>query len=337
MPIVKRVPLALSLVALILSAVPARAVIVFPDPGRNLESTTPDPYNLGSLEGQYGNFTATPISADYAITAAHVSSADPVVLINGTYYHVAETIKSSDSDLQLLRIDGTSNSTGTTILDPNARFSSYAPIYSSGNELNDLNIIVFGRGVGRGAEVTLDNTPKGWLWDYNQNDHALSWGLNTVSQIIPNATDGQTQLGDLIAFNFTKDGCTLAANDSGGGVFINDHGVWKLAGINFGVDGPYYVKDSNGNYQPVFSNSGGLAALYDQSGYYVKDGNNYIPVSGPQSSYATRLASASNLAFLSRYVPVPEPGSLTLLAFGAVLIGGVGRRWAKGRGDRIAA
>jgi len=47
----------------------------------------------------------------------------------------------------------------------------------------------------------------------------------------------------LLKLTFSRNGLTnegaLSGGDSGGGVFINDSGKWKLAGINYLVDGPF--------------------------------------------------------------------------------------------------
>ncbi|HEY0370177.1 MAG TPA: hypothetical protein VGC85_11315, partial [Chthoniobacterales bacterium] len=71
--------------------------------------------------------------------------------------------------------------------------------------------------------------------------------------------------------------------DSAGAAFINDSGVWKLAGINYAVDGPFYV-DNQGN--GAFN-----AALFDTSGFYGYDGAHFVPSSGPSALYPTRISS----------------------------------------------
>jgi hypothetical protein len=308
------------LAALLLAAAPARAVIVIGNGDGSGRNPVPDPNNLSQFEGLYAQFTATAIAPSYAIVAKHTGTAIPVVEFNGTFYHIAQEISSPNSDLKILRIDGSSTSTGT-IIDPNARIPTFAPLYTAGNELADSNLTIFGRGVGKGAVVP----GQGWQWS-TTTDGLLSWGTNNVAAVLLNQFDTSTHpptpLGDLIQFNFTNTGNnvgTLAQNDSGGGVFILDHGTWKLAGVNFGVDGPYFVKNPDGSFSMAFPSSAGFAALYDTTGFYLQnDTGGFDPATGPQGSYATRIASTSNLAFISAVtgIAVPEPSSLILLGLG---------------------
>jgi hypothetical protein len=82
----------------------------------------------------------------------------------------------------------------------------------------------------------------------------------------------------------------LSGGDSGGAVFIEDGAVWKLAGINYAVDGHFY---------PDTSGTGAFdAALFDARGYYYSDGGNpptYTQIAGPDpvpsGFYATRVSS----------------------------------------------
>ena len=78
--------------------------------------------------------------------------------------------------------------------------------------------------------------------------------------------------------------------DSGGAVFLQDGGVWKLAGINYAVDGPFYT-DATGN-------GSFFGALFDARDFYVSDGGNpptYTLITGanavPTGFYSTRVSS----------------------------------------------
>jgi hypothetical protein len=82
--------------------------------------------------------------------------------------------------------------------------------------------------------------------------------------------------------------CHFSVGDSGGAVFMEVAGVWKLAGINYGVDG-YFYTDSSGGGQF-------LAALFNAQGYYYSDGAtppNYVQIAVPTPTgfYATRISS----------------------------------------------
>src|SRR5258707_1817984 len=79
----------------------------------------------------------------------------------------------------------------------------------------------------------------------------------------------------------------LSVGDCGGGLFIKDAGVWKLAGINYEVDGPYNTS-TNG--------SGFNAAIFDKGGLYTESAgvwvlNPDLRTDSPGAFYATRIAA----------------------------------------------
>ncbi len=83
---------------------------------------------------------------------------------------------------------------------------------------------------------------------------------------------------------------TFSVGDSGGAAFIKEAATWKLAGIHYSVDGPYYVD--------VAGNGGFNGALFDSRGLYVSDEGsppNYVLISGPTAVpagyYSTRVSS----------------------------------------------
>ena len=91
----------------------------------------------------------------------------------------------------------------------------------------------------------------------------------------------------------------LSNGDSGGGEFILDGGVWKLAGINFTADSPY---SANSSGTGSFSGS-----LFNATGFYVPNGTGgwqAVP-SGPGSSYGTRISA--NLTWINSILAKPEP------------------------------
>lgn len=76
----------------------------------------------------------------------------------------------------------------------------------------------------------------------------------------------------------------LSVGDSGGAVFIDDGGVWKLAGINYDVDGAFYTaSDASGGF---------LAALFDERGFYDEN-LRFVTRSTlvPSGFYASRISS----------------------------------------------
>ena len=151
------------------------------------------------------------------------------------------------TDLRIYRITGT--------------FSSYAPIYTGSTETGK-RAMIFGRGTQRGSEVKKGTTLKGWKWGYQ--DKVKSWGENLVSGTL----NGGSGIGQLLKFTFNQQGTSgaqynegaLSTGDSGGGVFINDGGKWKLAGINYLVDGPFSLNGVHG--------TGFNASVFDKGGLY---------------------------------------------------------------------
>lgn len=176
-------------------------------------------------------------------------------------------------------------STDLKIFKVSTPFSSWAPLYTGTSETSK-RAMVFGRGTTRGAEVKKGATLKGWKW--GTQDKVRSWGENTVD----GTYNGGTGLGTLLKFDFDRYGLTnegtLSTGDSGGGVFINDGGKWKLAGINYGVEVPFSFTGLN--------NSGFNAAIFDKGGLYVGGNNAWkyttdVTADVPATWYATRISS----------------------------------------------
>ena len=131
------------------------------------------------------------------------------------------------------------------------------------------------------AQVLPTLITNGWM--NGANDHMLRWGINTLS--------GMTNGYLFSTFDLngnTNEGCAWPG-DSGGGFFIQEGGVWKLAGIIQGVDQNLYRSPSDGSffYGMMVDRSG--LELWDSSGsqkiftYSVNDGPN------PIVTYYTRI------------------------------------------------
>ena len=174
-------------------------------------------------------------------------------------------------------------------------FPDYAQIYTNSDEVT-RGLVVFGRGTQRGTSVTTTNglfgvKTNGWLW--GPGDGAQRWGENVVAGTVNGDGLFGSGLGVLLQATFDKTGganeCHLSVGDSAGGVFVKDGSVWKLAGINYAVDGPYNTT-TNG--------SGFSAAIFDEGGLYKMDTTGWmlqtdIPPSQPQpgSFYSTRVSA----------------------------------------------
>ena len=265
---------------------PARAVILYGTATRNTTAPTGALANSGwQYQGQWNGFLGTPIAPHYFIAARHVGGTvgDKFLLAGNAYTTVAVT-SSPNTDVNIWQVTET--------------FPIFAPLYDTSDETGQP-MVVFGRGTQRGGAVVDSRKVRGWQW--GAFDQVQSWGTNVVSAVV----DGGASLGSLLEFNFdssggVNEGC-LSAGDSSGGVFIQVGGVWKLAGLNYGVDGPwsYY-----GGSDPGFS-----ASIFDARGLYVGGPGAYqfisrkIPQQVPAGSYATRIST--NLTFIHSVIGTP--------------------------------
>ncbi len=259
-----------------------RAVILFgtADPSVNTSAPTGALVNSGwQYEGKWGAFLGTVIGPHHFITAAHVGgSVGEQFWFRGVAYSTTAVFRDTPTDLQIWQVAET--------------FPIYAPLYTSTNELGQP-LIVIGRGTDRGGQVMTGRTARGWYWGaFNSTQR---WGQNSVAEIVPYetteflyATFDRLQNGRLKPGTAAYNEAHLSSGDSGGAVFIKDAGIWKLAGINYAVDGPFYTSTADAN--------GFNAALFDIRTFYEKDdAGNYTLVTGkspvPSGFYATRISS----------------------------------------------
>jgi len=295
-------PVLIVFISLWLSGIPANAVLFYSTGDPNYNTTAPG----GSLtnsgwqyEGLWGSYLGTPIAPKYFITAGHVGgSIGQALVFNGTQYPTTAVFDDPDSDLRIWRVCGT--------------FPDYARIYTNTDEVNK-SFVVFGRGTQRGAAVTTTNgafgvKTNGWMW--GPGDGVQRWGENVVAGTVNGDGLLGSGLGVLLQATFDKTGgpneCHLSVGDSAGAVFIQDGSTWKLAGINYAVDGPYNTS-TNG---PGFA-----GAIFDEGGLYKKDvtGNwsptPDLPTAQPGSFYATRVSA--HVAWIDSVINGPTPSDST--------------------------
>jgi len=265
-----------------------------PDPTHN--TSTPGDNSGWQYEGKFNGFLGVPIAPFYFITANHIGGSNGDVLeFHGDNYTTIGSQLIPSTDLRVWEVNHSKP------------FPNYAPV-STGAADFGATAMVLGRGTQKGTELIVSGEPKGWLW--GSGDGVQRWGKNKVSVMAIDPT-----LGEFLQCDFDNPGmadeCHLSAGDSGGGVFVLENGLWRLAGINCGVDGPFRVSEAvPAEFQ---------AALYDCGGLQIKDGNTWLSIpNGAQnvasSFYSSRVAAS--LAWLTANVG-PEVNSIVTENFSA--------------------
>lgn len=235
--------------------------------------------------GIWSSYIGTPIAPRYFITAGHFGgSTNWTFRFADVNYQVVAGFDDPGSDLVIWEVAQT--------------FPTYAPLFEGTNEVGQM-AVVFGRGYGRGEEVTVNGQLKGWRWNTTLN---WTWGENQVAAV----TNRGAGLGELLRLSFDRDGgsneCHLAERDSGGPLYLWEGGAWRLAGIHYAVDGPFKIGAGGTSFN---------AALFDKSGLYEWVGGQWIfhnntSVDKPSAFYSTRISSRLNWI---RSVVDFEPGT----------------------------
>ena len=267
---------------------PARAIILFStgDPGYNTTLPAGTLTNSGwQYQGRWGSYLGTPIAPRYFVTAKHVGGAVGDAFLHGeASYITTASYDDPGSDLKIWRVC--------------RDFESFAPLYTNSDEAG-RGLVVFGRGTQRGPELRVAGVLKGWQW--GAADEVERWGTNRVWGIL----NGGDALGDLLTAAFDAnagpDEAHLSVGDSGGAVFIMDNSTWKLAGINYSVDGPYNTNNTGRGF---------FAAVFDEGGLYAGGEGNWtlvrnLPIDKPSGFYSTRISS--RIAWISSILMQPPP------------------------------
>lgn len=296
----------------IAGATPCSAVLFYATGDSGHNTTAPTGIFSGSgwqYEGLYGAYLGTTIAPQYFITAQHFG-------VQGTTF-TQSGIFTGGSDVTY-NIDTTVNSgigywdiagTDLRIFKVQEYFSSYATLYTGSLEVG-MSMVTMGRGGPRGADVIVSSVLHGW--EDSSPDGVARWGSNTVSGIYSSA------LGDLLMASFdasgTSEEATLSVGDSGGGVFVNDGGVWKLAGINYSIDGRFDTNNVVGDgsdFDGALFDRGGLYQGSDAFGWtFIPD----LPLDNPSSMYASRISTSSASIMSIAVVPEPSAAVCVMLA-----------------------
>jgi hypothetical protein len=251
----------------------AHAIILFRtgDPTANTTAPTNDAAGSGwNYEGVWGGYLGTPIAPHFFLSAAHIGQAGSNFVYQGVTYTIAGGFHDPFSDLYMWQVNET--------------FPTFAPLYTSNDERGQ-RVVAIGRGTQRGTEFDFNGTFRGWNW--GADDNVERWGENLVSDIAVFSSGPDDALYATFDQNGLPNECHFSRGDSGGAVFINDGKVWKLAGINYSVDGLYTDGSGDGAF---------TAALFDANGFYTDDPTHpgaYIQITQPTPTgfYATRISS----------------------------------------------
>ena len=262
MNLLKRFSFFLAIFLPLLGASAVLGVILFRTDDPTANTTEPAGALAGSgwqYEGEFGAFLGTAIAPQYFVTAKHLGRVAERFFYRGKDYVIKRSVADSESDLQIFEVEG--------------MFPAYAFLYSRDDEVGK-HLVVIGRGTQRGAKRIVNGELRGWA--YGTSDSVQRWGENTVAGVV----------GGNLYVLFRKNGLPeeahLSSGDSGGAVFLNDEGVWKLAGINSDVDKFASGPDSGGPF---------TAAVFDQRGSYRSNGSlvgGRAPV--PSGFYAVRIS-----------------------------------------------
>jgi hypothetical protein len=274
----------------------ADAVIFLTTADPQYHTSTPGDNSGWQYEGKFGGFLGVPIAPFFFITAKHIGGivGDSFDFHGDSYTTTAVHDSPSTTDLRIWQVD------------ESKPFPTYAPL-SSGVADIGTTATVFGRGTRRGEAIVVSGAPKGWHW--GPGDAIQRWGRNSVLGIT-----SDPKYGELLACDFDNPGvageCHLSAGDSGGGLFVLENGLWRLAGINFAVDGPFRSDGSGEGFD---------AALYDIGGLEIKDPEWMLIEEQvqnlPSSFYDSRIAA--HLAWIAGIAP--EVGALAPESYGAWL------------------
>lgn len=239
------------------------------DPAYNTNAPTDALSGSGwQFEGHFGGFLGTAVDSHYFLTARHIGgdTNTPFVFEGTNYYPVTYyDDPAPGSDLRLWQVSG--------------RLPTYAPFYTGTDEVG-ATIMVIGRGTQRGSELSNEGITNGWLW--GASDSVTRWGLNQAASI--QFVNGAPYLYATFTHGAGSNECHLSVGDSGGASFMQENGVWKLAGIHYSVDG---------NFNTTNIGKGFSASLYDAYGLYIGEESNWKLVTNHVATgfYSSRVSA----------------------------------------------
>lgn len=131
--------------------------------------------------------------------------------------------------------------------------------------------------------VVTNSVLKGW--QDGPSDGVMRWGQNQVF------AGGICLAVAFTGTNGPNEGF-LSGGDSSGAAFIQNNGVWQLAGLNYGIDGPFATSSTNSAF---------YGAIFDENSLYV-DGT-LMPNDGvPRHAYYYVTRISPRLAWIQSII-----------------------------------
>lgn len=256
-------------------------------------TTTPGDNSGWQYEGKFGPYSlGVPIGPYHFITAAHLLyvSEGTTLDFHGATHETIDHVDVPGTDLRIWEVKHTQP------------FKTWAPLSSGAVDIG-ATATVFGRGTQRGLQVVVSGEPKGWKW--GPPDDVKRWGKNMIEGAF---TDDE--YGELLYCNFDDPGlsgeCHLSTGDSGGGTWVLENGLWRLAGVNLGTDaGPYRENPSSPSFYGALFDRGGLEHSPNNGVTWIPEPEDVDDV--PTSFYISRISAS--LTWIQSQVP--ETASLS--------------------------
>ena len=291
------------------------------------------PASIWDNVGVAGDSTGEYLGNGWIITANHVSRSGNNInfslTLGVTTYNWLGTgtrLGSHDIFLAQLSPDGSGNL-------PDAYGATGVPLATSTPSTTTSTIMIGG---GRTISATTYYTVSGntWTQDTNGNsstpneDPVYSWGPSRLKTWGTNNIWGTTAAGSFgtlggdnaLAVDFSASGnyspstpyrdvatsseTGAALNDSGGGMFVQEGGNWKLAGLLVGID--------NWLGQPTTTSDGTPSPL-------PPNGVGQYTTTVGDDTYAIDLSSYASQ--INEVIATPEPSSIACLALGLAVLG----------------
>jgi len=262
------------------------AVVLHPAGEPNLVTWTDRPAD--DVVGRWGsNASCVAVSSNCVITVRHAGGGiNTRVEIGGKTYTIAQIWNHSTADLRLIKLAGTN-------------LANFVDIYENIDE-RFKQIVIGGYGDGRGALLQNGGVTYGYQWDGSSNT-TRRFGTNKINRTKNNDTIGDLTSNIVIAdFDGLGEGQStlyegiVADHDSGGGWFIKDGSIWKVAGLCRAV-GIHYEQGHEGD----------LNYMLNESWFRDRDDPNVLD---PDYLDAVRLSSYATWIYDT--IPDVLPGDL---------------------------